>query len=220
MGFLQNHDQIGNRALGERIAALAAPEAVRAATAVLLLSPALPLLFMGEEWGAPEPFLFFSDLGPDLGPARGRGPAPRVRALPRVREPGDARAHPGSAGRDHARALGARLEPPRRARATGPGSTSTARCCALRAEAIAPLLAGEPVPAASWKALGDTALEVAWAFPAGTLRLVANLGATAVPHPGPGPGLGPPPPRARPAGAGWRELPPWSVAFYLAGPSR
>ena len=66
--FLQNHDQVGNRAMGERIAALAAPEAVRAATAVLLLAPQLPLLFMGQEWAAPEPFLFFSDLGPDQGP--------------------------------------------------------------------------------------------------------------------------------------------------------
>ncbi|MGH7403666.1 MAG: malto-oligosyltrehalose trehalohydrolase, partial [Candidatus Rokuibacteriota bacterium] len=73
VGFLQNHDQIGNRALGERITALAGPAAVRAATVVLLLSPAPPLLFMGQEWAAPEPFLFFSDLGPDLGPRVAEG---------------------------------------------------------------------------------------------------------------------------------------------------
>jgi 1,4-alpha-glucan branching enzyme/maltooligosyltrehalose trehalohydrolase len=69
VNFLQNHDQVGNRAFGERLAALAPPAALRAATAVLLLAPATPLLFMGEEWGAHEPFLFFCDFGPDVAPA-------------------------------------------------------------------------------------------------------------------------------------------------------
>ena len=58
---LQNHDQIGNRAMGERLTALAHPDALRAATAMLLLTPQIPLLFMGEEWGAETPFLFFTD---------------------------------------------------------------------------------------------------------------------------------------------------------------
>ena len=49
--FLQNHDQIGNRALGDRIAALRPPEAVRAVAAIYLLLPQVPMLFMGEEWG-------------------------------------------------------------------------------------------------------------------------------------------------------------------------
>ena len=58
--FLQNHDQIGNRALGERLNQLCPPQALRAATTLLLLSPMIPLLFMGDEWGASEPFLFFT----------------------------------------------------------------------------------------------------------------------------------------------------------------
>jgi maltooligosyltrehalose trehalohydrolase len=58
---LQNHDQIGNRAMGERLTALAHPDALRAATALLLLTPQIPLLFMGQEWGAETPFLFFTD---------------------------------------------------------------------------------------------------------------------------------------------------------------
>lgn len=66
VNFLQNHDQIGNRALGERLSSLAPPAALRAAVAVLLLAPSPPLLFMGEEWAAPEPFLFFCDFGPEL----------------------------------------------------------------------------------------------------------------------------------------------------------
>jgi maltooligosyltrehalose trehalohydrolase len=58
--FLQNHDQTGNRAFGERLTTLARPSALRAATALLLLSPQIPLLFMGEEIGATQPFLYFT----------------------------------------------------------------------------------------------------------------------------------------------------------------
>jgi len=58
--FLQNHDQVGNRAFGERLDALAPAPALRAATALLLLCPQIPMLFMGEEWGATAPFQFFT----------------------------------------------------------------------------------------------------------------------------------------------------------------
>jgi maltooligosyltrehalose trehalohydrolase len=66
VNFLQNHDQVGNRAHGERLAQLARPEALRAAVAVLLLAPSPPMLFMGEEWAAPEPFTYFCDFAPEL----------------------------------------------------------------------------------------------------------------------------------------------------------
>jgi maltooligosyltrehalose trehalohydrolase len=66
VSFLQNHDQIGNRALGERISQLAAPEALKAAMEILLLAPSPPLLFMGEEFVAYTPFLFFCDFHGDL----------------------------------------------------------------------------------------------------------------------------------------------------------
>jgi maltooligosyltrehalose trehalohydrolase len=65
--FLQNHDQIGNRALGERLHHQIDPAAFRAATTLLLLAPQTPLLFMGEEWAASSPFLFFTDHEPGLG---------------------------------------------------------------------------------------------------------------------------------------------------------
>ncbi|KAF0866732.1 malto-oligosyltrehalose trehalohydrolase [Pseudomonas sp. LD120] len=58
--FLQNHDQIGNRAFGERLNQLAPTQALHAATVLLLLSPMIPLLFMGDEVAAQEPFLFFT----------------------------------------------------------------------------------------------------------------------------------------------------------------
>jgi maltooligosyltrehalose trehalohydrolase len=63
---LQNHDQIGNRAMGERLRSLAHPEALRAATALLLFTPQIPMIFMGEEFGETRPFLFFTDHNPDL----------------------------------------------------------------------------------------------------------------------------------------------------------
>ncbi|MBA1200631.1 malto-oligosyltrehalose trehalohydrolase [Pseudomonas capeferrum] len=67
--FLQNHDQIGNRAFGERLTRLCPPQALRAATALLLMAPMIPLLFMGDEQGSQEPFLFFTDFHDELADA-------------------------------------------------------------------------------------------------------------------------------------------------------
>ena len=61
VSFLQNHDQIGNRALGERLTRLTGTDTLRAATALLMLGPQIPLLFMGDESGSRTPFLFFTD---------------------------------------------------------------------------------------------------------------------------------------------------------------
>lgn len=69
VAFLQNHDQIGNRALGERLTLLADTAKLRAATALLLLCPQIPLLFMGEPEGSETPFLFFTDFHDELADA-------------------------------------------------------------------------------------------------------------------------------------------------------
>jgi maltooligosyltrehalose trehalohydrolase len=61
VNFLQNHDQIGNRPLGERLSSLVEPAPLTAALAITLLAPMPPLLFMGEEWGSARPFPFFCD---------------------------------------------------------------------------------------------------------------------------------------------------------------
>lgn len=58
--FAQNHDQIGNRAAGERLSALVSPAASKIALALIFCSPYVPMLFMGEEWGATSPFLYFT----------------------------------------------------------------------------------------------------------------------------------------------------------------
>lgn len=67
VNFIQNHDQIGNRAFGERLTALTDTATVELLTALLLLSPQIPLLYMGEEYGETAPFYFFSDLDGKLG---------------------------------------------------------------------------------------------------------------------------------------------------------
>ncbi len=69
VSFLQNHDQIGNRALGERLTRLVDPARLRAATLLLLLSPQIPLIFMGDATGSRTPFLFFTDFHDELADA-------------------------------------------------------------------------------------------------------------------------------------------------------
>src|SRR5207244_2873753 len=84
VSFLQTHDQVGNRAWGERIGKLAPERAVHAAIACLLLSPAPPLLFMGEEFAAATPFLFFCDFEPELAAAVSRGRREEFKAFMRA----------------------------------------------------------------------------------------------------------------------------------------
>lgn len=64
---IENHDQVGNRARGERLEHLIAPSAFRAASALLCLCPHPPLIFMGQEWAASTPFMFFTDHAGELG---------------------------------------------------------------------------------------------------------------------------------------------------------
>ena len=61
VGFIQNHDQVGNRPRGDRISQWLAPGQLRIAAAVVLMAPFIPLLFQGEEWGASTPFLYFTN---------------------------------------------------------------------------------------------------------------------------------------------------------------
>ncbi len=174
VGFLQNHDQVGNRAFGERIGALAAPEAVRAAAAVVLLAPAPPLLFMGEEWAAREPFQYFCDLEPDLAPQVTEGRREEFTGFPEFRDPDARQRIPDPL--DPATFERSRLDWAAR---EGPEGTETLalyrELLALRGRLIAPALGGARVEevevleahgvVAGWR-LGDGA----------RLTLCANLG--------------------------------------------
>jgi maltooligosyltrehalose trehalohydrolase len=79
---VQNHDQVGNRALGDRLHHQADPAAWRAAVTVLLTAPMTPLLFMGQEWSASTPFQFFTDFEPELGRKVVEGRRDEFRAFP------------------------------------------------------------------------------------------------------------------------------------------
>jgi maltooligosyltrehalose trehalohydrolase len=73
VNFLQNHDQIGNRALGDRLEGHVSAPAIEAALTITLLAPAIPMLFMGEEWGSKAPFPFFCQFEGDLAEAVRKG---------------------------------------------------------------------------------------------------------------------------------------------------
>lgn len=75
VAFLQNHDQTGNRALGDRLTTLTKRDALEAAVALLLLCPQIPLIFMGEEIGSRSPFLYFTDHNAELAAAVREGRA-------------------------------------------------------------------------------------------------------------------------------------------------
>lgn len=78
---LQNHDQIGNRATGDRLGHTVPAGAQAAGAALNLLGPFAPLLFMGEEWNTTAPFPYFSHLGPELGPKVTEGRAREFEAM-------------------------------------------------------------------------------------------------------------------------------------------
>ncbi len=87
VNFVQNHDQVGNRAFGERLTVLADPEKLDAMRAIVLLAPAVPLLFMGEEWGATTPFLFFTDFHDALADAVREGRRREFERFPAFADP-------------------------------------------------------------------------------------------------------------------------------------
>ena len=203
VNFLQNHDQVGNRAHGERLAQLVRePAALRAATALLLLAPSPPLLFMGEEWAAPQPFPWFCDFEPQL--------------LASVREhrerefPGGP--DPGAAGTYAA----AQLDWSRLHSAAHAGVLSDyRRLLSIRRRDIVPLIP-ELRAGRCTRAADGTAFAVEWVAGERILRLIANLS----PRPAPLP--------ARAAGRviftthpavrallARDELAPWSVLWLL-----
>jgi maltooligosyltrehalose trehalohydrolase len=88
IAYLQNHDQVANSARGERLHRLAGPGSYRAMTALLLLGPATPLLFQGQEFCASAPFLYFADHHAELARAVRQGRREFLAQFPSLREPG------------------------------------------------------------------------------------------------------------------------------------
>jgi maltooligosyltrehalose trehalohydrolase len=218
VAFMQNHDQIGNRAFGERIADLAEFEAVKAVQAVLLLAPNIPLLFMGEEWGATQPFCFFTDFHDELADAVREGRRREFKRFPEFASEA-ARAHipdPNAWSTFAASRLDWSVpqQPERKE-----WLEFVRRLLRLRHDMIVPRLGGVRGHAGEATVLGDSALRAAWRLGDGsTLELIANLADRVSPVT-----------RAEeirgdvlfanrpdlPAELGAGRLPPWSVLWLL-----
>jgi maltooligosyltrehalose trehalohydrolase len=177
ISFLQNHDQIGNRACGERITSVADPGAVRAAVAIVLLAPSPPMLFMGEEFGAETPFLFFCDFKGELAAAVTGGRRAEFAHFSRFKDPVDRE----------------RIPDPNAAttfEASRLNWNGIAQPCSrewlgiyrqllkLRFEHIVPRLSRACGLKADYKVQGDRGLTARWKFPdKSELTLLANIGA-------------------------------------------
>lgn len=180
VSFLQNHDQVGNRALGERITAIAPEAAMRALTAVMLLAPSPPLLFMGQEWGAPEPFLFFCDFGTELAKAVTDG---RRREFARFPEFSDPAARARIPGPNDPRTYQASILDWSRLELEVHMAWLRLHCelLEIRRREITPRLSGMQPGNAAAKLLGDRGLEVHWTLgDQSCLTLIANLGGSAI----------------------------------------
>ncbi|MDR9500854.1 MAG: malto-oligosyltrehalose trehalohydrolase [Desulfurivibrionaceae bacterium] len=179
VAFLQNHDQIGNRALGERICQLAEPEAVGAAVAILLLSPSPPLLFMGEEWGSQQPFPFFCDFGPELADQVKEGRRQEFARFPEFSSAESRERIPDPCAAETF--LSARLDWQGLSSAKGTEWYGYyGRLLGLRHQEIMPRLAALQAGENQWQARGKSGLMVCWPLQGGeSLQLFANLG----PHP-------------------------------------
>ncbi len=215
VNFIQNHDQVGNRAFGDRLTTLAPAPAVEAALALLLLAPHPPMLFMGEEWGCERPFLFHVDFGPDLHDAVRDGRRAEFARFPGFADPA-ARARIPDPFAPETR-TNSRLD-------WGAAETPAARArlewisglLATRQSAITPLI--PRLRAAGATPFGRRGLAVRWRDPDGqALAVMLNLDTEATPVPDSlrptGPTLA-----ATPAGAEKHlsqggALPAWSVVW-------
>ena len=204
VNFLQNHDQIGNRALGDRLEGSVSAEAIEAALAITLLAPAIPMLFMGEEWGSQAPFPFFCGFEGDLADAVRKG---------RQREYAWAYAKYGDEVPDPLEPStfsSAVLDWDRRSEAAGKARLALVqRLLAIRHRDIVPRLDGAAFGEA--QAADNGLLTATWRMGDGAaLALLANLSDQAIPHDG----------REYTGRQLWGGktgdlLPPWSVAWYL-----
>ncbi|MFJ9449059.1 malto-oligosyltrehalose trehalohydrolase [Herbaspirillum sp. NPDC101397] len=174
--FLQNHDQIGNRAQGERLTALAHPDALRAAQALLLLSPQIPMLFMGEEYGAPQPFYYFTSHADEkLADAVRNGRRKEFSRFPEFSDPQalDALPDPNS----FSTFMASIPEPvsPEEDKSAGQWMGWCYRLLQIRREAITPYLPG--AVALDAQAIGLKAVYARWRLNNGTvLNITVNLG--------------------------------------------
>jgi maltooligosyltrehalose trehalohydrolase len=176
VSFLQNHDQVGNRAFGERLSHLVPQDRLALAQAILLLSPHIPLIFMGEEWSASAPFQFFVDFEsePDLAKAVREGRRGEFKHFKAFADPETAQSIPdptedASFERSRIDWVEAERSPHREA------LSETKRLLKLRKDEILPLLRSE-YRGSRYTISPENMLDVIWVFANAKLRLLANFG--------------------------------------------
>jgi malto-oligosyltrehalose trehalohydrolase len=183
VSFIQNHDHIGNRALGDRITAFAPAQAVRAIAATYLLAPQIPMLFMGEEWAAPQPFPFFCDFPSELAEAVRAGRLREFAVFPQFRDPAIRERIADPTARETFLSAKLRWE----VAATGIHVETREwyrRAIDVRRSEIVPRLAKIGGFAGRYEIIGAAAILVRWMLEDdGELILVANLKETAVSAP-------------------------------------
>ncbi|MCF8198766.1 MAG: malto-oligosyltrehalose trehalohydrolase [Sulfuritalea sp.] len=213
--FLQTHDQIGNRAFGERLCHLASPNAMEAVTALLLLAPQPPMLFMGEEFAAAQPFLFFCDFGPELARAVTEGRRREFSRFARFSDPAARERIPDP----NAEATFTACVLDWDSLANAPHHTVLElhrRLLSLRRQWIVPRLAGMDNGAAKFELLSQRALSVIWRLGDGSqLTLVANLGEEAIETVPPTGTLLFATSRLDNSSLAAGQMPAWSVAWHL-----
>lgn len=213
--FLQTHDQVGNRAFGERLCHLASPAAMEAVTTVLLLAPQPPMLFMGEEFAAAQPFLFFCDFGPELARAVTEGRRREFARFTRFADPAERERIPDP----NAEATFNACKLDWSAIEKAPHNAVLdlhRRLLSLRRQWIAPRLAGMGNGDPSCQLLSARALTVNWQLGDGSrLTLTANLGDQAVETAPASGSLLFATARLDADMLGRGFLPPWSVAWHL-----
>lgn len=180
VAFAQNHDQIGNRAMGDRLSTLVSPAALRAVSAVYLLLPQVPMIFMGEEIGARTPFLFFADFVGELADKVRDGRRAEFSRFPEFSDPETREKIPDPVAEATFRASKLDWE------ATDPAMLSwfTQIIQARRAE-IQPLLS-RIMAGGEARMLAPGAVEISWTAGQSRLLLQANLSAAGVTGFGPG----------------------------------
>ncbi len=176
VNFVQNHDQIGNRAFGERLTTLTDEATAELLMAVLLLAPHTPLIFMGEEWGERRPFCYFTDFTGELATAVREGRRAEFKKWPVFADPANREKIPDPNALETARASAIDWDyaetPEGRARLA-----LVRTLLAVRAREIVPRLAGIAGGQASHEVLSSRAFSVTWRLGSGaTLRLMANFG--------------------------------------------
>ena len=216
VAFLQNHDQVGNRAFGERISVLSEPAPLRAVLALLLLAPSPPLLFMGQEWGCTRPFPFFCDFGADLAEKVVAGRRGEFSRFPQFRDPAARARIPDPMDRSTFEAAvldwNARVHPQHQN-----WLDFHRELLSIRQHELIPRLHKLPAEGRHCSQLGAGALSAHWILGDGSeLILVANIADQA--HSGTDP---PPYPllyathATAPGQHHGGQLPPWSVSWYL-----